>query len=435
MFHTLDTQPFKKDYNTGLYHYVRLQQGLDTLTKHYIGEMKIPRIPIFHPYNPTGDTIENVRSHNGLVGTIVTIRCPQEVFNFLPEPVLTALKENNITSDKTDIFFVTQNMPWKNQQLLFRPQYWIHGQPENDTLIDNATFNLDTPCRIGVFSPTNPNINCDGTNNILSINPVSVSSHPGTDETGKYNMIICSPPNVGILGGIDFDQTDGFYTIAITQDGRAAITLHWLLNEVDQEKLSTISHRVNNIVEFIQCVLELKDSRLNEKNGPLDQLLNLITRKKIYQQPTLILSVPNYDLIYKELFKAISLNDISTFSKLLEIPGIDINADNGSKQTLLHMASVAPSTKFVELLLKKRANPNLGDGNQWTPLDYAAHQGRDDIIDIYDKSGTLNLQDFIKALDCLEQGKNTSFKPKDNYPKAEELLLQVISRLMNANTI
>lgn len=366
-FNNEDTKPFTKDYNNGIYEYTRLHHGLDHLIKHYMGLIKIPKVPLFHPYQPTGDTLENVRSHNGILGTIVTIRCPKETFNFLPEPVLTALKQNNVTSEQTDIFFVTQNMPWKNQQLLFRAQYWVHGHPQNDIAIENASFNLDTPCRVGIFSPTNPNIYCDGTQNTLSVNPISVSSHPGADETNVYPMIVCSPAFGGVMSGIDFDQTDAMYSIALTQDGRVAVTLHWLLNEEDQEQLTHISHSASSLSEFIKSVSTLKNSRLNTENGPLSQLLNLYNLVELQET-------------YQQLFFAIEVQDFDTFRGLLDIfPYININAKNSKGQTLLHLASIS-SPKFIELLLNRGADQNIKDKNGKTPLQYAVNENRYDIV-------------------------------------------------------
>lgn len=269
-------KPFARKERNLLYRFTRLSHDVE-LTKHYKGQLPIPRIPYFHPYNPN----TNPTQAGGIPGSIVTVCFPKEINKQMPvpEPILKILTELKADPAKIDLFFVTQNMPWKTEgtPLLVRPHYWVHGQADIDKAIEAGTYNANTPCRVGIFSAKEEGITCDKTKGVLG-SPIAVSSHPG--EAKLNEGIICSPNGVGVIQGLDFTASHSLFSVVATPDGRVAVTLHWMLNPTDQESVINISKRVQNLNEFMQEVFKLKNSQLNSEKGPLSDLMQMLGTTK-----------------------------------------------------------------------------------------------------------------------------------------------------------
>lgn len=267
-------KPLQKRERNTLYGYTRLSVDLE-LTKHYKGQLPIPRAPIFHPYNPNEKPMP--LHYAGIPATVVTVRCPLAARKQLPELIQKLLNDLSVDLNKLDLFFVTQNMPWENidGSLLMRPHYWIHGETVNDKVIEEGTFTHDTPCRVGIFSSRETTVTCGGSKNTLNP-PVSVNSHPGVGRHPGEKMIISSPSAVSVVRGLDFNTSESFYSIVAAANGRVAVTLHWMLSPADQAHIIDISNRVNNIQSLIIELEKLKSSRLTMENGPLFDLTKLL---------------------------------------------------------------------------------------------------------------------------------------------------------------
>ncbi|MBX9703525.1 MAG: hypothetical protein K2X39_05175 [Silvanigrellaceae bacterium] len=267
-------KPFQRE-AIYLYDCFRLSHKVEPI-RHYNGLIPIPRSPCIHPYNPTGDTEDQVEQYGGYPVAIAAVKLPKNVVNNLFPTIKQAITLANIGIEKISFFFVTQNMPWKeNTVLLFRPHYWVHGAASLNNVVNNHTLHLDTPCRVGVFSENNANLSCDGVQNVLSNNLVSVCSHPGVDFNLNIPMIICSPQNT-VLSGINCQQTNSFYSMVLTNDGQLAVTLHWLLNSEDQTALACISAFVETMRDFIREIKALPNSSLTVEKGPLSALVALL---------------------------------------------------------------------------------------------------------------------------------------------------------------
>jgi len=267
--------PFRREENCRPYEYTRLCHQV-SLTTHYGGGIPMPRTPFFHPYNPNGEKEENEVNFGGYPGAVITVRLPRDAFQYLPVSIKTVIQNEQLNLGNIDLFFVAQNMPWRNETLLLRAHYWLHGDPSLDEAIMNGTFSMDTPVRVGIFTPTSEEITCDNAKDILGANPISNSSHPGNSAQNNALVTIASPPGVGVLKGINFERTDSFYSVVKTASGHAAITLHWMLNPDDQALLSEISHELQDLKHLIVVVAEFKNSRLAMPNGPLSHLTALL---------------------------------------------------------------------------------------------------------------------------------------------------------------
>lgn len=272
--------------NCGPYSYLRLNHGLEQ-TPIYNAYMPIPKTPIFHPYNPTGTTKEQMKDGTGGVpGVILSVKFDNEVLKNLPESINKVIAENKIAKENIDCFFVTQNMPWKNEPLLIRPNYWLHGDKKlHDEAARTHTLNATTACRVGIFSPTTTNITIDNTKDVLPATVLNYVTHPGTDGNEKPTCIV-SPDGIGVMGGIDLNRTDSLFSVVLSGN-RLAVTLHWLLDDGDQQLLTNMSHHIKNLEELIESIQMLPSSRLNEKNGPLShlqQILNMDPKNTIKDQ-------------------------------------------------------------------------------------------------------------------------------------------------------
>ncbi len=73
--------------------------------------------------------------------------------------------------------------------------------------------------------------------------------------------------------------------------------------------------------------------------------------------------------------------DINSVIKALDY-GIDINRQNESGMSILHIAIICGNKDITNLLLEKGADPNLGDKNLDTPLHWAIYTNNHKITNI-----------------------------------------------------
>ena len=177
-------------------------------------------------------------------------------------------------------------MPWKNEPLLIRPNYWLHGDKKlHDEAARTHTLNATTACRVIIFSPTTTNITIDNTKDVLPATVLNYVTHPGTDGNEKPTCIV-SPDGIGVMGGIDLNRTDSLFSLGCIYGNGLKITCT-ASNQCNQQLLTNMSHHIKNLEELIESIQMLPSSRLNEKNGPLShlqQILNMDPKNTIKNQ-------------------------------------------------------------------------------------------------------------------------------------------------------
>lgn len=250
--------------------YIRLSlgEGADRVSVHYSGHFPVPRMPLFHPYNPN-QTREGADANPGIPRTVLTLKCPPETFAYFPEAIKTLLQ--GVTP--TDIYVNTQSMPWSGAEpLLMRAHYWVHGAPSLDSEILSPKCMLNTNCSVAVISsdPNSP-ITCDGLKNTFTP-PLVMSSHTQDNPP----ITVCSPAGNGALGGINIHRTTSFFSIVKADDGRIALTLHWLLNASDQLALEEGSQQIaNESMPTLQKLILGIHKNIPSLGGPLTDLAKI----------------------------------------------------------------------------------------------------------------------------------------------------------------
>lgn len=171
-----------------------------------------PRIPVIHPYRINEIPIFSI----AMAG-------PRGTISNLPAGVLKQLTEHNIGLNNFESFWLVQNMPRQGvgaQPLLLRPNPWLHPDaPRERGEIQNSNI-LVSICDVGSRMP--------------SVTPIpNVSTQP--DVNGHMGYTSNQMP---ILGIDNRPESHSFYSLCIDPaTGRAALTLHWLLDEMDYQQL------------------------------------------------------------------------------------------------------------------------------------------------------------------------------------------------------
>jgi len=293
---------FPKAEKEALYGYTPLRHNV-AQTVHYKGEFPVPRVTLFHPYNPNSN--QYPEAYSGIPATVLAAKCPEETAQFLPEHIKKALAESKVEPQNVECYFSTQNLPWLPLEgtLLIRPHYWVHGsydetpelESDTDILVKAGVFNETTPCHVGVFPHQEVNITCDNVKNKMLPKPIPVHSH-AEDNVNPGSMVVCSPDDKGIIQGIDFITSESLYSVVVTPEGKACVVLHWILNFNDQEAITKISPQIKNLRDFILAVHKLPNSKLNAENGPLHDLMALLNVHKSIFAPTPKLEAEDWEL-------------------------------------------------------------------------------------------------------------------------------------------
>lgn len=113
------------------------------------------------------------------------------------------------------------------------------------------------------------------------------------------------------------------------------------------------------------------------RNGTVDEL------KKVYNENPDVINTRN-DAGYSSLILACYHDNNAVAEFLIN----NVNDINGSSQygTPLMAAVVKANTKIVQMLLNKKANPNVADANGTTALHYAVIFQNIDIVDLLIKA-------------------------------------------------
>jgi hypothetical protein len=206
---------------------------------HYL-QINFPKAPIIHPYNPVDlEDKQHYRKRSGMLTNTFNVKLPTATYYNLPPNIKNALQDRDISPQNTDIFFLTQDNPWKEIDLLFRPQTWIDEVYSRDMLV-------------GFFSDDGVIMRGHDENILHSENSSIHSQTMDLDENTKLIYNVSSPDNMKI-DGLDYQVTKSFYPVVIDGD-RAVVTLIWMLNDEDQAAIESLSLRVNNMKEFIAAL-------------------------------------------------------------------------------------------------------------------------------------------------------------------------------------
>ena len=215
----------------------------------YGATMALPRLPVVHPYNPTGEKSQ-IRHGGGVPAFILTAALPIETRNNLPPGIRALLGKHGINIENLEIFFCVQDMPWQNAplslqnpQLLLRPHPWLHS---------------DAPVQ-GIYNRTSTILV-----GISDINGrMTLATVPGISTHGEGADVVYSGQQLEIQGVQCYTQSHVFYSLCIKKEtGEAALTLHGLLNDKEFKEVHT-SFCFGNLAESLNF---LKNRRLQNSD-------------------------------------------------------------------------------------------------------------------------------------------------------------------------
>lgn len=227
--HILSLKRFlMKDFSASLDAPSEKKLNLDNKRSEHYPAMHLPEAPIIHPYNPFDFNDPNkYRKNGGMLINTFNVRFPALAYMNLPKDIENTLRSHNVSPKNTDIFFITQDNPWKNISLLLRPHTWVQKNGQSVAV------------QAGIFGDSS--VTMDGTANEV---------HAGTSYMHDG---LSSPDNTMVLRGLDYRVTKSFYLVVIDGD-RAAVTLMWMLNDEDQDEISKLSLTTKNMQDFMAAL-------------------------------------------------------------------------------------------------------------------------------------------------------------------------------------
>ncbi len=210
-------------------------------------QLHLPKIPVVHPYHPEGGSVADQRLNHGVPIFSVAQSLPNRGAKQWPAGVSEQLKRVNVSPENVEVFFCVQDRPWQNTPLLLRPHPWLHPHAP----FQQKGYNKVSGAFVGVF---------DLHSSIDTLPLVrGISSH-----SGQSDMVVYSATQMPVEGVEDFTQTHAFYSLCIEPETRkAALTLHWLLNDADQIRVQAVLEQTNTLAEFIKGTSSLDKSVLN----------------------------------------------------------------------------------------------------------------------------------------------------------------------------
>ncbi len=216
------------------------------------GALGLPQAPVFHPYHPAGDDPDagpavHARINQGYVSTPFAAELDPAYFANLPQSVVAALVAENINPANVDINIVEQNMPWTpDTVILFRPHYWT-----DPAALTFGAYNNVTQVRVGFFHPDRGLTiagQAPGT-----IGPYGISVHPGqavNPPADTRTPIVSSPENMPVPG-LNSRESSSVWSV-VREGGRAAVTLHLVLDDNDHGTFQNFMATSLNLIELTQ---------------------------------------------------------------------------------------------------------------------------------------------------------------------------------------
>lgn len=190
----------------------------------YSASLRLPRLPMLHPYNPNGSSDSQARINGGITTVLIAaelevISDTYNLFGLIPG-IATGVSIPITTS------IVVQDCPFRNTTLIGRAHPWIHPEaPETGSYSRQSSvhFALVSQQRVNVFN------NCN----------VHTHGHGASDP------VVFSPNNIALIDiGSEGLLSNRFYTTicAVVEGGavsRVAITSHILLTDSSTASLSS----------------------------------------------------------------------------------------------------------------------------------------------------------------------------------------------------
>lgn len=228
-----------------------------TSTGPYSNIVDLPDVPVIHPYFPNGVNANQLYD-NGIPSFSVVVSIPKGTIGNLPSGVTEQLIRNNININQLDVFFCVQNMPWNDtEKLLFRPHPWLHREAPFSGNYSKQEVILAAIMAVNA--------------NLSTLIEFQVSTNRSSN-----NEVIYLPNSMGIQGINNLTDSSSFYSFCFSRNsGRAALTLHWLLNQQDHYRINQFINRLQNtntilrLQEIIDWAHSLSNSKLNSGIGSL----------------------------------------------------------------------------------------------------------------------------------------------------------------------
>jgi hypothetical protein len=190
--------------------------------------LQLPKAPVFHPYHP----VENMRDGR-VIRVTLNLKLPASFLPALPENIRSYLAAESIAAP--DLFVVSQDLPWAAGTVLcFRPGGWT--DPDAPLL---PPYERLHNCRVRLFG-AEPGIHIVGRQEADGSVRGQVHMHP------QEGAIVASPDNFH-LAGVDLQRSTSFWSVIRCEDGRAAVTLHLLLDDPDAERLETSARDAHDL--------------------------------------------------------------------------------------------------------------------------------------------------------------------------------------------
>jgi DNA-binding beta-propeller fold protein YncE len=204
--------------------------------------LHLPQAPVFHPLDPR----QGLGSPGPALCVTFNVKLPGAFFEALPAGILRKLEERGVPQGNVDIFWVVQNQPWNDAPILFRPHYW--ADPEAPAV---GPYNRTCAIEVGIFEAQGE----------IRFAGHGSQAFFGADiqiQGPDQGAVLSAPGNLGVEVPAP-NRTRSFWTLTICQ-GRAAATLHVLLNQADQAAMLDLSARVRKLRDLTAA--------LDQENSP-----------------------------------------------------------------------------------------------------------------------------------------------------------------------
>jgi hypothetical protein len=252
--------------NTGQRNEIRMN-NTNTVSP-YQAVMALPDMPVCFPYHVTGETDVNVRRLQGVPAINASIRLPAGTLTNLPTGIRELLVQHNINLNNLQVNFCVQDMPWQNDPILLRPHPFLHP-----TAPQVGNYNNSSAVLVGITDVNSPFGTLANATLVTHGDSAASSVVFSTREFPIQSVTPASGATAEIAAPIQTNTTHAFYSICIDPaTSRAALTLHWLLNDTDHQEfiqnILPVSTNIEEIVNWTAGSEQLANSSLRqETNG------------------------------------------------------------------------------------------------------------------------------------------------------------------------
>lgn len=203
--------------------------------------LNLPRAPVFHAYNPDGFSggADGNRGGHFVTEYSLNLQFPTATYyQVLPDAIKSQLQLWNLAPANLDILVVSQDYQYDGVTpadgvYLFRPHYWT--DPDAPTM---GNYNQNHALIAGIYL-ADPGVTLSG-NLPGTVFNFNITTHgPGP---------VVASPNNAPMAGFDVNASTGLWSLVYEPaTGRAAATLHLLVNDADQEELAALTETVTTV--------------------------------------------------------------------------------------------------------------------------------------------------------------------------------------------